>query len=138
MLDVLKARAPSRHRRGLAAFALVNALAAVGGALGLMTGVLDMGDELNGRLPFASPPFGGVALLLFVALPFTVVAVAAWRDDWRISLFAVACGTLLVGWIVVQLAFIRELSFFHPFYVSIGLWLVWYGRNASLSGSATT
>lgn len=119
--------APTRHRQALAAFAFVNALAALGGAVGLMTGVLDMGAELNGRLPFASPVIGGLALTLLVAVPFSIVAVAAWRDDWRADLFAAACGTLLVGWILVQLAFIREVSFFHPFYVSIGLWLAWYG-----------
>ena len=37
-------------------------------------------------------------------------------------------GTLVIGWIVVELAFIQELSFFHPTYVLIGATLIWIGR----------
>lgn len=39
-------------------------------------------------------------------------------------------GVVLVGWIAVQLAFLRELSFFHPTYVVIGAVLIWMGRDA--------
>lgn len=40
-----------------------------------------------------------------------------------------ACGGLLIGWIVVQLAFIREVSFFHPLYLAFGLWMAWFGAT---------
>ena len=36
----------------------------------------------------------------------------------------------MVAWILVELAFIRELSFFHPLYVAVGLLMVWAGFRA--------
>jgi hypothetical protein len=119
-----------RRRRGLAVFAVVNALAALGGAAGLMSGVLDMGDEINSRLPFSSPVFAGLALTVLVAVPLAVVATLAWRGHPRADLATAACGAVLVGWILVQLAVIREVSFFQPFYLSVGLWMLWLGASA--------
>jgi hypothetical protein len=39
-------------------------------------------------------------------------------------------GVLVIGWILVELAFIRELSFFHPLYLAVGGLLLWAGRPA--------
>ncbi|MGA8245626.1 MAG: hypothetical protein WB797_01860, partial [Nocardioides sp.] len=78
-----------------------------------------------------SPAVGAVALLLVVAVPNAVLTVLAWRGDRRTGSAAVATGLVLVGWIVVELAFIRELSFFHPLYAAIGLAMVWLGRRAA-------
>jgi hypothetical protein len=117
-------------RWGLAVLALVNSVAAVGGAVGLATGTVGLDDNLNARLPFASPVFGAIALALLVAVPFALVAVLAWRGDERADLAATAAGLVLVGWIAVQLAFLRSLSFFHPFYVAMGCVFVWLGRSS--------
>ena len=43
------------------------------------------------------------------------------------GLVGIAVGTAMVAWILVELAFIRELSFFHPLYVAVGLLMVWAG-----------
>ncbi len=118
-------------RRPLAALAMVNAVAAFGGAIGLATGALALGGNLDDRLPFASPVAGGVALAVIVGLPLTRVAVLAWRGDERADVAAVTTGVVLIGWIVVQLAFLRTLSFFHFFYVAIGALFVWLGRRAT-------
>ena len=64
-----------------------------------------------------------------VALPSTVLARFAWRDDPRTDPMALVAGVLLIGWIVVELVFIRELSFFHPAYVLVGVVLLWLGRH---------
>ena len=54
----------------------------------------------------------------------------AWRGDERTDRAAVVAGGCLIGWIVVQLLFIRELSFFHPTYLAVGALFVWSGRRA--------
>ncbi len=120
--------ATRRRRTGTAVFAALIALSAWGGALGLLTGFLSLTPEIDARLPFGSPAFGGLALAFVVALPTTVLAWFAWHGDPRTDLAALVSGTLVIGWIVVELAFIRELSFFHPTYVLIGAALIWIGR----------
>ena len=123
------------RRSGLTAFAAVIALSAWGGALGLSIGFLSLPARLNDRLPFASPVLGGLALTLVVALPATWLASLAWHGDRRTDGWAVVTGGLLVGWILVELAFIRDFSFFHPTYLVIGLVLIWIGRRANVTSS---
>lgn len=126
-----------RHR-GLAVFAALLAASAWGGAAGLVVGFLGLGPAVESRLPFASPVFGGVALAAVVAVPMSILAVLAWRGDPRTGDAAVICGVLQVGWIVVELLFIWELSFFHPLYLVIGLVLIFVGRRIRGSvGSAS-
>jgi hypothetical protein len=112
---------PLWRRRGLAVFAAINAAAAWAGAVGLATGAIGLGDRLEDRLPFASPVLGGLALATVVAVPLSVLAWQAWTGDRRAGGTSLVAGTLLVGWIVLQLAFLQELSFFHPAYVAIGI-----------------
>lgn len=124
------ARTSPKARRGVAVVALANSVAALAGAVGLATGTLSLDGDLDERLPFASPVFGGVALAVIVAVPFAVVAAMAWHGDERGDLAAAGAGVLLVGWIVVQLAFLRSPSFFHVLYVAVGGLFVWLGRGA--------
>ena len=119
-----------RRRPWLAAYAALLAAGAYGGALGLVTGLLSLPPELEQRLPFGSPVLGGAALTLLVALPATVVVVLAWRGDPRTDLATAVDGILLVGWILVELAFIRELSYLHPLYLLVGVSLVAWGHRA--------
>ena len=106
----------------------LNAVAALAGAWGLASGVLDLGATIESRLPGRSTTLAGLALGLAVAVPNAVVAGLAFTGR-RAGVAAQAAGLALVLWILVQLAFIRELSFFHPVYVAIGLLMVWLGRN---------
>ena len=117
-----------RPRRVLAAFAGFNAFWAWAGAVGLIGGGLDFGERLNDRLPFENLVLAGVALAAIVAVPLTVLALLAWRGDPRTGRASVLVGVVLIGWIGVQLVFLRELSFFHPLYVGIGLVFVVAGR----------
>ena len=117
-------------RRGLAVAAALVALSAWGGAAGLATGSLALEGGLNARLPFHSPVVGALALAVVVAVPFTLLAVSAWRGSERTDELALGSGALLVGWILVELAFVRELSFFHPLYLVIGGVFVFCGRHA--------
>jgi hypothetical protein len=124
-----------KRRTGLAVYAAFVAVSAYGGTLGLMTGVLDMGHKLNQRLPLHSPVLGGIALALLVGLPATTVALLAWRRDRRTDLASVVAGVLLVGWIVVEIAFIREISFLQIFYTGAGFVFIGIGRRKA---AATT
>lgn len=110
---------PSR-RPWLAVTAGMMAACALAGAAGLIGGFIDLGDRLNDRLPFGSPVVGGLALAIVVSLPFFVAANYAWNGDRRSGEAALVAGSLLVLWIVVELAFLRELSFLHPLCAVIG------------------
>ena len=120
---------PSARHVGLAVLGAFNALAATGGAWGLASGALSLGG-LESRLPWESTLLGGLALFVVVAVPNAVLGVLAWHGDRRTGPVAVATGLVLVVWILVELAFLRELSFFHPLYLGVGLLLVWLGRRA--------
>ena len=122
-------RRPARHL-GLAALAGAIAVSAYFGGLSLITGFLALGAVVTSRLPFASPVLGGVALMIVVAIPATVVCWLAALGDRRTGDAAVLLGLLLAGWIVVELAFIRQLSFFHPLFIVVGGLLVWLGNRA--------
>lgn len=105
------------------------ALSAFGGAVGLIGGGLSLGDEVTSRLPFESPVFGGVALALAVGVPFSVLSWQALRGDRRMAQSAVGASTLLMLWLVVEIAFIREFSFFHPLYALIAAGFFWFGST---------
>ena len=119
---------PTRHRV-LAGSAAVVAVSACFGAIGLISGWLSLTDRLNQRLPFASPLLGGIALFVVIAVPFSMLALRAWRGDRSTGAFAIVCGLLTMGWILVQLAFLREFSFFHPLYLAVGVAFVIVGRR---------
>ncbi len=123
---------PARLRRypAIVAVAAFNALTAAFGVWGLASGVLSLGPGVEARLPWHSPVLGAVALGLIVCVPNAVLSVLALRGDRRTGPTAIASGALLMGWILVELAFIRELSFFHPLYGAVGLLLVWLGVRA--------
>ncbi len=122
------------RRTGLALLAGAVAASAYGGALGLITGFLPLGAVVTSRLPFASPVLGGIALLVVVAIPTTAVTWMAARGDRRAADTSVAAGVLLAGWIIVELAFIRQVSFFHPLFLIAGAALIWLGLRTAPSG----
>ncbi len=128
-------------RRVLLVLAILNCVGALAGAWGLATGVLDLGQTLNGRLPWGSPVLAGTALALLVAVPNAVLAVVAFRRSRHTGLVGIAVGASMVVWILVQLAFIRQFSFFHPLYLTVGAVMIWAGVRAvrvDLGVSATS
>lgn len=127
------------QRRSLAAFAALTALSAYAGAVALATGIIKLDEgRLNSRLPFDSPVFGGFALVCIVAVPLTVLAWRAWRGDGRTDRVAFVVGVLLIGWIAVELAFLREFSWFHPVYAAVGAGFVAAGMRGRRSHGLTS
>jgi hypothetical protein len=119
---------PRRHPF-VAGIALFNAVSAAFGAVGLATGRLSLGDTVTARLPWDSPVFAGIALGAIVALPNAALLFTALRPSARCGPLSILVGVLLVGWIVVESAFIREFSFFQPLFVVIGATLIWLGAR---------
>ena len=129
----MNAAAPGRirwPRRVLTFLAVLNGFAALGGAWGLASGSMDLGATVTGRLPWGSPTVAGIALGALVALPNAVLVAVAWRRGRHTGLVGVAVGVAMEMWIVVELAFIREVSFFHPLYVAVGAAMVFAGLRA--------
>jgi len=111
----------ARRRPWLAAFTALIAVSAYAGAAGLITGGIDMGAEINARIPFDSPVFGGVALAVIVGVPMTVVTWLGARRDARSGAAAVVAGALLVGWIAVEIGFVQSYSWLQPVFAFAGL-----------------
>jgi hypothetical protein len=131
-------RQSTGRRTGLAVYASLVALSAYGGVVGLATGALDLGTTLNRRLPFHSPALGALALGVAVALPATDLARQAARGDRRTAATATFAGVVLIGWIAVELAFIRQFSWLQPFYVGVGITFVVIGRRVGRGGSSAS
>lgn len=127
-----------QNRIKLAMFAGFIAVNAYAGMVGLITGGIDFGQDVNARLPFGSTVFAGIALALVVGVPMTVAAHLAGTDRPHFPGAAVLAGVLLVGWIAVEVAFIRSFSWLQPVCLVAGLVVAMAGvrelRRTSLSG----
>jgi hypothetical protein len=125
-------------RRAAAVITGLIALSAYAGAVGLVGGGISFGDTIDARLPFGSLFLAGLALLVFVALPMTMAAVAAAKDTQHSPVLVFAAGLLLVIWITVELAFIKAYSWFHPTYLALGVIVLELGWLMARDGSAPT
>ncbi|WP_208494244.1 hypothetical protein [Glycomyces niveus] len=92
---------------------------------------------VTGRLPWGNTVVAGIALGVIVAVPNAALAAAALRGSARCGPLSILAGVLVVGWIVVEVAFIREFSFFQPFYAALGLSQVWWGWRIGRSDTRT-
>jgi hypothetical protein len=84
------------------------------------------------RLPFGSPVFAGIALTFVVAAPATVVAILAGQRNPRDRDVATVAGILLIGWIVIEIAVVRQFSALQVVYGLAGLGLVITGSRRML------
>lgn len=98
-------RAFRRAGRALLWLEILLAIGAFGGAIGLITGGVDLGDAAA-DLPFGSMAFGGWALLVVNGLLPTVVVIGALRGRPWAETGHLVVGTALIGWIVVQVGFL--------------------------------
>jgi hypothetical protein len=121
------------HHAWLAALAGFVAVSAYGGAVALITGWLRPSTSVTENLPFHSPVFAGIALACVVAAPATVVVILAGRRHPRDRDAAALAGVLLVGWIVVELAVIRQFSALQGVYGLAGLGLIASGGRRMLT-----
>lgn len=111
----------------LAAVTGLVAIFAYAGALGLITGVVNLDHAVLARLPFHSPQLAGAALALIVAVPMTVVARLAVKDDERTAWAAVAGGGLLIAWVVLALTVARDYSWLQGLFAVAGFGVLLVG-----------
>lgn len=131
-------RAGPHARRALAVLAAVVSASAVGGAVGLATGTDPYLRHLTERLPLRSPVLGAVALTAVVGAPYAALARAAWRGDPGTDRWAVTAGALLVGWLGVEAAVVRETSVLDPLYGVVGVGTIVAGRRHRGGGRWTS
>jgi hypothetical protein len=103
------------------------AAAAWFGAVGLVSGLLPVERSLAARLPLHSTVFAGVALAVVVGAPMTLVTVLGWRGHARTGETGTLAGLLLVGWIAVEAAVVREFSPLQPICAAAGVGLIVLG-----------
>lgn len=124
---------PEVRRPWLAGAAALNALAAWAGAAGLASGAIDFGQAIDDRLPFGSLILAGLALVVVVAIPLSMLAWSAWNGGRRTADLALVAGILLIGWIVGQVAVIRAFSGFQPTYLVVGAGFIAASHRVALS-----
>ncbi|MGG5260875.1 hypothetical protein [Phycicoccus avicenniae] len=122
---------------GLLGVLVLVALNAVYGAVGLMVDGMGMPKEWLEHLPVDSWLLPGVALLLSVAVPQALAAVAAWRGGGNAPRAGLLAGVALVLWIVVQVLVLQRYFFLQPVIAGLGLLEValavaWSRRRAGL------
>jgi hypothetical protein len=110
----------SRWRLAVGTVAGLNAVGALGGAVGLVSGWLTLGDVTD-RLPLGSTVLAGIALGLFVCLPQAVLTLLALRRSSATAATSVLAGSLLVFWILLEVAFLQVLAGLQVTYLVIGL-----------------
>jgi len=137
ILNTLTQHVPRRSRhRGIAVVTGLMAVAGYAGALGLVGGGIDLGEPITSRLPLHSPILGGIALLSIVAVPMTAASIATWRGTAHADQLAIVAGLALLGWIAVELAFIRSFSWLQPVCAAYGFAVAvtgWRARRADFA-----
>jgi hypothetical protein len=99
---------PARHsteERVLLWLEALLALGAYGGAIGLLSGGIDLGAS-TADLPFGSTVFAGIALGIVNGVLPTAVLVGALRDAAWVGTGHWLVGAALTMWIVVQVGFL--------------------------------
>ena len=108
------------------------ALNAVYGGISLMINGMGMPDEWLARTPFDSWLWPGVFLVLIIAIPMTVAALAeTFRARWAYAASVVA-GAAQIGWIVAQLIVLQRYFFLQPILLVAGaavLALAWLAHR---------
>jgi hypothetical protein len=112
-------------------------LGAVGGGLGLVlepSGAnLGMPPEMLNHSPFSDFLIPGMVLLIVNGLGSITGSVLSFKLSPYAAEIALALGTFLVAWILIQVCWIRSVHWLHILYLSLGiteLALGWLLRKA--------
>ena len=138
---------PAKERRAarwsLIAIEALVAIGAIYGGVGLIAdNAVGMLPEWLDGTPFTSWRWPGVFLLLVVALPMTVAAIAeTTHRSWAYAASAVA-GIAQVGWIVVQWLVMQRYFFLQPVMLAAGIlvlllaWLTHHGQSRTRAAAS--
>ena len=117
----------------------VTAAGAVGGAAYGLRGAASLPREWLEGSPFRDYRAPSLILGAAVGGSSAVSAVTAWRGNDHAGGIAMFAGTILTGWIVVQVAIIGPRSFLQPTMCAVGIAMVALGaRLHRHTGAATS
>ncbi|UCH61637.1 MAG: hypothetical protein JSU77_07400 [Fidelibacterota bacterium] len=125
------AHPPGRLLLGLGCLQLFIGIGAVAGGVGLVSApdgsALGLPLELLEHSPFPDYFIPGLVLLIVNGLGSLAGGIITLRRSRMAAEVAIALGTFLVLWIVVQIAIIRSVHWLHVLYFIIGLIETWLG-----------
>lgn len=126
-----------RSRLALIWLEVLLVVGAIGGGVGLITGALDLGDATD-DLPLRSPVLAGIALVTVNGvLPAVVVVGELRRTSWAHTGHTIV-GWSLIGWVVLQVAFIGANSPLQLVYAVYGAVIVLLARARRPGGAFST
>lgn len=105
---------------------LFNAVSSVGGGIALMTGLIPEQIEWVEHTDFPSLFFPGVILLAIVGGSAAIAAVAMAKRSTGWELASLTSGTIMVVWIVGEIASIRGFHILQLVYLVTGLLVIWF------------
>ncbi len=111
------------RRRLLTATLAFNAVSAIGGGIGLVTGLLPVPTSLLHNTPFDTYVVPGLFLGLVIGGSSTVAAAAVLSDRRSLTLGAGA-GLIMIGWIVGETVLIEGFSVLQGLYLLTGVLVV--------------
>lgn len=105
---------------------LFNCASAIGGGIALITGLIPAQPQWVEHTDFASLYFPGVILMAIVGGSSAIAAVgmAKRSQGWQMS--ALVAGTIMVFWIVGEIASIRGFHFLQVIYFATGALVIWF------------
>jgi hypothetical protein len=119
----------SRTYKALIRISLFNALSAVGGGIGLVTGTLPIPTELLRHTPFDSYVIPGLFLGLIIGGSALGGAIALVTHGKRSRFISAGAGVIMVGWITGETILLRGFSWLQGLYLLTGLLVAvgsWY------------
>jgi hypothetical protein len=127
-----------RLANSLAVLQLFIALGAVGGGLGFVLepngAYLGMPLEMLDASPFSDFLVPGLVLLIVNGFGSIAGSIASFRLSRHAAEIALALGTFLVAWIVIQVYWIHAFHWLHALYLFLGMIefaLGWFLRKTS-------
>jgi len=119
----------SRKDKTLKGVLLFNALSALGGGTGLVTGTLPVPTMLLRHTPFDSFVIPGLFLGIIIGGSALAGAIALRAQARRSRLISGAAGVIMVGWIAGETILVRGFSWLQGLYLLTGVLVVvlsWY------------
>ena len=118
-----------RKGKTLKGVLLFNALSAIGGGIGLVTGTLPLPTMLLRHTPFDSFVIPGLFLTIIIGGSALTGAIALRTHARRARLISATSGVIMVGWIAGETILVRGFSVLQGLYLLTGLLvgvLSWY------------
>ena len=112
---------------------LFNALSAIGGGIGLVTGTLPVPTMLLRHTPFDSFVIPGLFLGIIIGGSALAGAIALRVHARRARLISAAAGVIMVGWIAGETILVRGFSVLQSLYLLTGLLVVVLSKSCLLA-----